>query len=493
MEENHEEEEITDVEERHATAGNLMDSKTSHLDDLLSEKLENAFHKTTLAIRLHDVAKIASEHQPIDLAYAAARLPHTARPVLFENLPSLDAQIDFLTNTDGKTRSLVLRELSDHQTQELLEIMPADEAVWLVDNMSDRKFRRIVEKMDPEKVAHIRELQQHDRNTAGRLMTNEFFAFTMDHTIGEVSQYIRHNPGIDFTRRIFVLSEEGELLGYVPARTLIVNPPDIPLRHVMREILHKVTPDATREEAVDLVERYKISALPVVDAEDRMVGVITYEDAVEIIEDLADETIARMAGTTEEVSAHGTIAQRYFSRAPWLLFTVMSGLVASLAMSYFENREGLLFTYIIFFVPLITGISGNVGIQCSTVLVRSMAIGALSSGERSAAIVKEITTGVTVGLTFGALAGFAVYALTAYGILSIEGIPAELGVMVGAGLFGASFVASLLGSFSPFIFSRIGADPAVASGPITTAINDVIAMGIFFIVATLTSSFFFTP
>jgi magnesium transporter len=479
------------VHEEHSGAGNLMDSRTSHLDDELSERLEEAFHKTTFNIHLHDVAKIACEYNPIDLAYAASRLPPSARPVLYENLPDLESKVSFMINTDSATRWAIFRVIADEEVKRVIEKMPADEAVWVLDDISDRRYRRVLDLIDSKKTAQIKELQKHNRNSAGGLMTNEFFAFPMEITIAEAAAFIRDNPGIDMTRRIFVLDHKGELQGFVPARNLIVNPPHLPLRQVMRQVEHKVYPDATREEVVDLVERYKIPALPVVNEENLLVGVITYEDVVEAIEDIADETIAWMAGTAEDVSEYDHVFKRFLSRAPWLLVTLFAGLISAAAMSYFQRIEPALLALIFFFIPLINGMSGNVGVQCSTVLVRSMAIGVLSAGKKGEAIFKEISIGFLTGVIFGCLCGTIVYLLSTLAIGEFNGNPIQLGVTVAAGVLGASLTATTLGVFSPFCFARIGVDPALASGPIVTAFNDIMSMIMFFLISQVIDSVFF--
>lgn len=477
--------------EEHSAAGNLMDSRTSHLDDELNERLEEALHKTTFNIHVHDVAKIASEYNPIDLAYAASRLPPNARPVLYENLPDLEAKVSFMINTDSPTRWAVFREIEDQEVKKLIERMPADEAVWVLDDIPDRRYRRVLELIDSKKATQIRELQKHSRNSAGRLMTNEFFAFPMETTIAEAASFIRDNPGIDMTRRIFVLDHKGELQGFVPARNLIVNPPHLPLRQVMRQVEHTVSPDATREEVVDLVERYKIPALPVVNDENLLVGIITYEDVVEAIEDIADETIAWMAGTVEDVSEYDHVFKRFFSRAPWLLVTLFAGLISAAAMSYFQGIQPQLLALIFFFVPLINGMSGNVGVQCSTVLVRSMAIGVLSAGKRGEAVLKEVSIGLLTGVVFGCLCGIIIYLLSAFAIGQFHGNPIQLGVTVAAGILGASLTATTLGVSSPFFFAHIGVDPALASGPIVTAFNDIMSMIMFFVISGFINTLFF--
>lgn len=477
------EDEAAILEEEPVALGNLMESKTSHLDDILSEKLKAAFHKETFQVVAHDIAKIASEHSAIDLAYAASRLPPADRPILYENLSDLDAKIEFMINTDSNTRLAVFRHIDDLEAKKLIEKMPPDEAVAVLDDMSERRFRRVIEMLDAPKASSIKEIKKHRRNTAGRLMTNEFFAFVMDTTIGEAAAYIHDHPGIDLTRRIFVLDQNGELQGYVPARNLIVNPYHLPLRQVMRPILHKVTVDTTREEVVDLAERYKIPALPVTDQGDRIVGVVTYEDVLEAIEDIADETIAQMAGTDEKIREHEPTYKRFLARAPWLVVTLAAGLINVGVMSAFQSYQAGALTFVMFFVPLINGMSGNIGIQCSTVLVRSMATGVLSLGNKREAVFKEILIGLCTGLVFGVLCGFLVYLLDFLEIAGISVGPVAVGLIVGGGLLGACLAGTLLGVSSPLFFARIGVDPAIASGPIITAFNDFLSMSIFFLIA----------
>lgn len=456
------------------------DLKITHLDDVLSEKLEKAFHKQTSQLLLHDVIKIAIEHDPIDLAYAVTRLPLSARIVVYENLPDFNAKVAFMINTTSNTRTVIFRQLTDLEIKQLLETMPPDEAVGILDDMSDRRLKRVLDLLEPKKAQRIRKLQKHERNSAGRLMTDEFFAFRMNTTIGEAARYIRDNPGIDLTRSIFVLSDENELAGYVPVRNMIVNPPYLPLRQVMQPVVHTVMPNSTRDEVVDIVERYSIPTLPVVDKQDHLLGVIAYEDVVEAMEDIADETIAAMAGT-EDISEDEPLYKRFLWRAPWLAATLLAGIVTSTTMSQFNGR--VWFAIVPFFVPLIAGMSGNVGLQCSTILVRGMATGELSPGTRREAIVKELAIGLLIGVSFGIACGFLVYFLSSLGIQQTGGDPIAIGLIVSCGVLGACMTATLLGSFSPFFFAKVGVDPAVASGPIVTAFNDVAATLMFMVVA----------
>lgn len=424
-------------EEEIENGASQLESQTGRIDDLLKEKLERAFHKQTSKVHLHDIVKIACEHSPIDLAYAASHLPHNVRPVLFENLPDRDAKIKFIVNTDNDTRLTLFRQLDDVELKKIFNQMPTDEAVWVVEDMPERRFRRLMEVIDSKKANRIRELKKHDRKSAGRLMTSEFFAFTMDMTIGEAAAYIRDNPRIDFTKGIFILNPAGELQGYVPARNMMINPTSTPLRQVMRPVLHKVTADATREEVIDIVERYKIPSLPVVDMDNFLIGVIAHEDVVEAMEDMADETIAKMAGTNEKFTSHDPILRRFLTRAPWLCVTLLAGFLNVGVMSSFQKYEGGILTFALFFVPLINGMSGNIGLQCSTVLVRIMAMGGLSVGSRRETLVKELLSGLFTGSIFGVTCGLLVYLLdTIGGSLIGSASPAAVGAIVGIGLIG---------------------------------------------------------
>ncbi len=481
----------SDQEVYPVTSSHLMDSKTNQLDDALKTKLEEALTHSDYQTQCHNIAKIASEHNPIDLAYAAVKLPNQARFVLFENLIDIEAKVTFLITVESNTRTCIFRELDDQEIIELIERMPLDEVVWVLDDVTERRFRRLLTSIDLKKAHYIKELRQRDKNSAARLMTSEFFAFTMDITIAEAAKCIRDHPNIEITRRIFVLNEKRQLQGFVPARNLIVNSRDIPLKQVMRPVSHKVSPDANREEVIDIVERYKISALPVLDEDHILVGVITYEDVVEALEDITDETIARMVGTTESVGVNEPVIKRLFLRAPWLMVTLIAGLINAMGMAYFESKEGTVLAFVLFFVPLITGMSGNIGIQCSTILVRSMATGALTAGSVGEAIKKEMVIGTLAGLIFGILAGATVYFLDIFGCPLVCASPVIVGSIVSIGLFGACLCGTLLGIFSPLFFARLGVDPAVASGPIITAFNDFLSMMIYFIIAWALSFLFF--
>jgi len=459
------------------------ESKTTRLDDYLKEKLDNAFHKNTSQVMLHEISKIAIEHSPIDLAYAAIHLPVYARPILYDNLPNRDSKIKFMIHTSSDTRIAIFRFMSESEVKKLFDKMPTDEAVCILDDMSQRRFKRVMEVINPKKAKKIQEQKKHERNSAGRLMTTEFLAFDMDKTISDAIDYINSHPRIDVAKGIYILNDNKELQGYVPVRNILINSKEAYLKQVMRPISHTVNVQTSRKEIIELVERYKLPFLTVVDKNQKLLGVISQEDVLEAIEDVADETFAKISGTTECIVSNEPLLKRFIARAPWLFVTLLAGLINVGIISSFQNKKGSLLTFVLFFVPLITGMSGNIGIQCSTVLVRNIAFGLVSRKTIKEAILKELSTGLTTGCIFGVSCGFLVYLIDLMTKAALGANPVILGVIVGIGLIGACFVGTFLGVFSPVFFARVGIDPAISSGPIVTAFNDICSMSIYFLIA----------
>ena len=323
----------------------MQDTNSFQIDEILEKQLEKAFHKQTSIVSVHDIAKIAIEHSPIDLALAVSHLPPHARPVLYDNLPSRQSKIDFIVNTDNASRQIIFRYMNDHEMNKLIDKMALNEEVDILEDLSEGRCKRVMEMAGPKKATQIKELKKHHRNSAGRLMTSEFFAFQLNLTIGSAVKFIRDNPQVDFTRGIFLLNAQKELQGFVPERNLLINSHDLPLKQVMRPVVHKVYPDTSREEVVETVERYKLFSLPVVDKKNHLLGVITQEDVMEAMEDLADEAFARIAGTVENVSFSEPVIKKFLARSPWLIFTLFDGLINGWVMSSFERKGSGFLTF----------------------------------------------------------------------------------------------------------------------------------------------------
>lgn len=466
-------------EEQEARISDQEQVTTIRLDEELMDRLESIFSNAGSAERSsHDLAKIASEYGAIDLAYAAVRLPLSRRIQIFKELDDPEDIAHFFMHVDSATRCILFPEMEDEEIAQMIEEMPNDEAVWVLEDLVLPRYPRVMNLLDPNKAQAITDLSKHTPNSAGRLMTNEFFAFRMDTTIGEAAAFIRDHPRIDLLRRIFVLDDEAQLQGFVPLRNLVINPPSLPLRKVMRQITHMVATEASRDEVIEIFDRYKAADLPVVDEEGRLVGVITYEDVAEAIEDQTDETLALISGTSHEVRMDDPVWKSILARSPWLVVTLIAGLINANNMVMFEiHRE------FIVFVPLVIGMSGNIGIQCSTLMIRAMAMGYVTTRSAAHVVWKEIKTALMTGLGFGVFCGLSLYFLGLAGFFESSLPIWKLAFIVSVGQIGACMFGAIIGAWSPILFHRMGFDPAISSGPITTAFNDVIANLMYFVIA----------
>ncbi|MDF2576945.1 MAG: Mg2+ transporter [Chlamydiales bacterium] len=450
----------------------------AYLDDLLLSRLDTAFIQEDEHEISHLISKITAEYNCIDLAYAASHLSREKRSVLYKHLPNFETKLNFILHADDTTCETIFEELSDEEVCYLIEMISPQRAVEILELLNEEKKLNVLTRVEPRKLVRIRQIQQYDENSAGRIMTNEFFAFSLDTTIGMAATYIREFPHFDLTHNVYVLSHAGTLLGCVPVRSLIVSPSHLPLRQVVKPIYHKVFPNTPRENIVMLFERYNLGTLPVVDYDNNLLGVVSDTVIVKAMEDIVDETIAHMAGTDEDISENVPLNRRFWARIPWLFGTACGGIINMKVQSSFQWFE-----FGIFFVSLITGLSGNIGLQCSTVLVRNMATESFSMRNQWETLRKELIIGTLAGLTFGLFCGSVVYSLVCFHILDVQAHALKLAVIVGCGLVGACVNATLLGVLSPLFFSRIGVDPAVAAGPIVTAFNDILSTVIYFCIA----------
>ncbi|WP_204592955.1 magnesium transporter, partial [Candidatus Similichlamydia epinepheli] len=466
------------VPKRYAVRDSLLYGKLSHIFSLYSQK---HFWDELLAL--------CSESSPEDLAHVSQSCMAEQRIYIYEALQTFARRVKFFASAGKSTKKVVASTLCDEEIAEIIMHLPVDEALLVIVALSYGRERRIMALLDPKKSAKIVAQRGYVPGTVGRLMSREFFAFQADWTIGDAAAFIREHPEIDFLLRVFILNKIGAICGCVPSRALLIYPVNVPLKRVMRSISQLVTPDSPIEEVIEIFDRYKDTDVPVVDSNGILLGVITYEDVLDSIEEKADKTIAYISGTEKEIEGETPLLQGVFSRAPWLIITLCAGLLNAGNLSRFPAKYRIL----LHFVPMINGMSGNVGLQCSTVLVRGIAAGLVPERSTLPVIFREIAIGASAGLLFGFCAGCLIMFLQklfcVYG--AVEIYPWELGLVVGIGLSGACLFATTLGVLFPLFFEKVGVDPAVASGPIVTAINDVTSTAMYFLFAQQMASLFF--
>ncbi|HVS65708.1 MAG TPA: magnesium transporter [Thermoanaerobaculia bacterium] len=367
----------------------------------------------------------------------------------------------------------LLTQLEPGEIARAVEPLPVDDAVLVVDALPEETKEQVLDLVDLEGSEELQTQLNYAEDTAGRIMTTEFFALPEDTPIGVAIEKIREAGEVEMIFYLYVISEEGELSGVLSLRQLLLSPPHKTLGDVATRSLITVTVNTDQEEVARLASRYDLLAIPVVDELRRLVGLVTVDDVIDIVQEEADEDFLKMVGTTDDELVHRERAWRVARiRLPWILVNLVGLVATGLLFKYFEVTlaEAI---FLVFFAPLIMGMSGNVGSQTATIAVRGLATGRLGQGQ------SETRAFVGQQLRVGALLGLVCAPIAALLALAFEG-NAGFGVVVAVSLFLAIGVASFNGSVVPVLFHRLGVDPAVAAGPMVTTASDLIGIAIYF-------------
>jgi magnesium transporter len=322
---------------------------------------------------------------------------------------------------------------------------------------------------------------QYPEDTAGGLMTFEYVAIREDITAAKAIDVLRETaPDAETVYYVYVINIENQLVGVISLRELIIASPESLISDIMRRNVVSVPIDMDQEEVARIVSKYDFLAVPVVDHEKSLQGIITFDDVIDVIHEEASEDIYRMAGAPgeEEEEEEGFLLRIKASlkaRLPWLFVTMFGGLFSGKILSQFSGEISAVVA-LAFFIPLLTGMGGNVGTQSSTVTVRGIATGQIGNEDILRVILREALTGLAIGAILGVIVG---------GIASWWQNKPMLGMVVGLAMLGNMFTAATMGTLVPLFFRRIGIDPAVASAPFISTAIDITGLVIYSVLATL--------
>jgi magnesium transporter len=330
--------------------------------------------------------------------------------------------------------------------------------------------------MKDEHSDEIEQLLQYEEDTAGGIMSTEFFSLTEETTVQEAIDALQHARDVEMVFYVYVTDLHNHLVGVLSLRQLLMVPPSTRLKDIMVNDVISVRTDTDQEEAAQLVARYNVLAVPVVDEWNKLVGLITVDDVIDVLREEATEDIYKMAGTSEEelLYSHKPFKVARL-RLPWLITNLFGGIVTGYLMWRFKAtlKEVLA---LISFIPVITGMGGNVGGQSATIVVRGFATGRIDFSTLRKVFFKELRVGLIMGIVCGLTVGLVAY----YWHHKFY-----LGLVVGLAMMSAMTVAASMGVLAPGFFKRIGIDPAIASSPFVQTANDITGILIYFGTATL--------
>ena len=380
----------------------------------------------------------------------------------------------------GLERGLdLLRELPSDEISEVLEELESDSAALFISALPDETAQKVLEHMKVEESTEVRGLLQYQGETAGRIMTPNIFSLHEDLSVSEAIQTIQTTQDLEVVFYLYVLDRRGHLVGVVSLRQLLMVVPSTPLKKVMTSDVISVDTDTDQEEVARQVALYDLLAIPVVDPENKLVGVITVDDIIDVIKDEATEDILYLAGVEGDDHVSTTALRSLRKRLPWLILNLATAFMAATIVALYEPTIAQ-FSFLAVFLPVVAGLGGNSGTQTLTVIVRGLALGEMNWESSKSVLLKEFLVGAGNGVAIGLLAGLVAYLW--------KGNYA-LGFVLGTALVINLIVASLLGTLVPLFLKKLGVDPAIASSIFVTTLTDAIGFLSFLGLATLLMSY----
>jgi len=424
--------------------------------------------------RMQELDALLEPLHPADIADLLEELEVDQQIATLKRLGT-ERAAEVLTELDSKSGQALLQLLSDHEVVALLGELPSDDAADLMSTLTPEKTERVEALLPSEEREEIQELLEFGPETAGGLMQVERVWVREDATIQDAIDFVRRVADeVESPQRVYVVSDRDELVGVLSIMDLVLKEPSVRIRDVMERNVPSVPVQMDQEQVAALFSKYDEFTMPVVDAAGRLVGRITMDDIIDVMEEEATEDITAIAGTSDEELGETSILRVSRSRLPWLVTGLLGQIVGALLMSRYEAS---LTTYVVlaFFIPLIVGTAGNIGIQAAVVVVRELALGQIDLLAVGRRVLKEIQVAFLNGLVLGGVL---------FGVVYGWRHDVGLGMLLWGSLLLVIFVAAFMGSSIPLLLNRWRIDPAIATGPFVTVSNDIIGMAIYLTLAT---------
>ncbi len=425
-----------------------------------------------------NLLNLLQKQHPADLAQIFSELPSDKdRVAAFSLLAERNGRLamEAVSELGPEAGAALLATRSAEEIAKLAQEIPSDDAAALIDYLPEELSAAVLDLMRPKESGVVENLLEYDEQTAGRIMNPHVFALNEDMTVGEAITEIQTNRDVEMVFYLYVVDERNHLVGVVSLRRLLLVSPETPLKRIMTTDLMSARVDTDQEEVARMVASYNLLAIPVVDEENKLVGVITVDDIIDVIKDEATEDIYRLAGVSGDDSAFTPAAVSLRKRLPWLGVNLVTAFLAASVVALFEGTIEML-PVLAVFMPVVAGMGGNAATQTLTVIVRGIALGELTWGNSRKALLKESIVGIGNGLVLGLIAALVAWVT--------RGSPV-LGLILCAAMIINMFVAATAGTLVPLGLRAANVDPALASSVFITTLTDVFGFFSFLGLATL--------
>ncbi|MBQ8757789.1 MAG: magnesium transporter [Oscillospiraceae bacterium] len=449
------------------------------------ELVEQALYKMLEEKKYAFLRDLLVTLNPADIADLFTSIEEKNLPLLFRLLPKELAAETFV-EMEPEEQELLIRTFSDNELKEIVDELYVDDAAALVEEMPANVVKRILRQADPVMRSSINQILRYPENSAGSLMTTEYVSLRVDMTVEESILRIRRQGVDKETIYTCYVTEGRKLVGIVTVKDLLLAQDDeTPIADIMETNLISVNTHTDQEEVALMFSRYDFLALPVVDLENRMVGIITVDDAIDVMQDEATEDMEMMGGIlpSEKTYIRSSPWDLFKSRIPWLLLLMVSATFTGMIISSFESALAT-HAALIAFIPMLMGTGGNSGSQSSVTIIRALSLEELHLGDLARVIWKEIRTAVLCGLVLSVVCYLKIWLVDGL-LLGNSDISPLINLVVCLALFATVLIAKVVGAILPLLAKALKLDPAVMASPFITSIVDALSLLVYFLFASM--------
>jgi magnesium transporter len=424
-----------------------------------------------------NLLNLLQKQHPADLAQIFGALLDTERSAVFSLLVERQPKLamETISEMGPEPGAQLLTGRSADDIAKLLHELPSDDAAALIDYLPEELSREVLELMRRKESGQVESLLEYGEQTAGRIMNPSVFALNEDLTVGEAITALQGARDVEMVFYLYVVDARRHLVGVTSLRRLLLVSPETPLKRIMTADVTSVRVDTDQEEVARQVASYNLLAVPVVDEENKLAGVVTVDDVIDVIKDEATEDLLRLAGVSGDERIATPAGEAIRKRLPWLGVNLVTAFVAASVVALFESTISQV-TALAVFMPIVAGMGGNAATQTLTVIVRGLALGELSWGNAKKALAKESLIGIGNGLALGVVAA---------GVAWVTKGDPMLGLLLGMAMVCNMFVAATMGTLVPLGLKALKVDPALASAVFITTFTDVVGFASFLGLATV--------
>ena len=423
-----------------------------------------------------NIIKLIGKTHPADMALIYRYFNDEEQDTIFAMMPPSEESVEFLSELDESITVRLLDQITPQRMATILEEASSNEIAHLMGLVDEDYATAVIDLLQAEEQEKLEEIMAYPEDSAGILMYTDVFTLHEETKAIDAIAALQDQEEAEMVFYLYAVDDDRRLTGVVSLRNLVTTSSDTTLENIMSRRVHSVRPETDQEEVARIVSQYNFLAVPVVDAEDQLLGIITVDDVVDIVREEATEDFLQMvgAGKDREILLKSSWDNARM-RFPWLFASWVGGILAAFIIGAFDN---ILQSTIVLaaFIPVIIGMGGNIGTQSSTIIVRGLATGRVGLENSVKILLKEMRVGLILGILYGILLGV-------FAIFRFLDVSPMLGLVVGLSICASMIIAATIGSLVPLILNRFDIDPAVATGPFVTTAIDILGVALYFWIA----------